>query len=879
MTGSTSVVDFLAKLTVHTTEVAGSVAAFGSGALGDRLLLDGPVYTCFLAIVHILCGAVNTTDYANNSPIFSIANSIIDALSCVLVLLCGRLAFGRKAGLIAALLLSVYPASVLNTRLCYSELFVYFLLLLWSTAALALSSSIESSKRVASCGLSFTLGAVSVFLLLAKSFFAPLPVLGLFIVLGQKDIFTKGKTLFPCLATMIAGAAIVMAPWLWFTHEITGRFTPWVNRAPGYNLFVGNQLYTDGWRTWPAQDGIPNEASEAFKSLGKNFAGDPAQFSALQLRKISRLWAGVWNDFQHRFFGIGWQAQNVFHDLILTFAAIGFILSFKETSQKRRAALVFSVFATYHSLYAGFEPVARYAVSAMPFACLLAGAALAGLADPLRNKRFWTLLFFSAGFFTALDKHFSLIPQLFSALPTEMWTPVALLDGAVWLCLWSGLAVLVLQVLEAPNKLQRLAVWLMAFTLGTISAANLAYDPARTEWSAMLKKSGDGVSADIVLPNDIKNPPAIAYLLVDMQADMPAPQVTVTVNEKNIGAPLPVLQLMKDRSDASEIFALQAQAMMVDPRSYRGWWAFPVPITYLSPNTPNKISILAKSEEGIEFSPVRVFGSYPTTDEELNLSKTVGEDGAPPTAVSSILLPSINKFSWVKGFVTIDRRDPRPYERFSVKGAVRNCQLHAQHGDDLRDLSGQWGRQFGAYRMRLYLPPDTIPPFDLGWWSPDSEELFTKKEEVLILGGDPNTMSLTTAPVPVPAPIGNGAFYSFSCELEKTKQTSIGAITIIFSGVGNDGREVTFSSPWTPTALTLEKNGWQKFSFVDRVPENIRNAHDVKAKIMISPFAADRLFLHKKNALRDSVKARNISLRLIKKYAPPLSPINEAYLY
>lgn len=879
LTCSSGFADFLARLTIHTSEVAGGVATFGSGALGDRLLLDGPVYTCFLAIVHILSGIVTTTDYANNSRIFCVANSIVDAFSCMLVFLCGRMAFGRKAGLIGALLLSVYPASVLNTRLCYGELFTYFLFLLWSTAALGLRRSFENSQAVLSCALSFVLGAVSVLILLAKSVFAPLPVLGILILLGRRETISNGKVLFPCVASVIAGAAIIMAPWLWFTHEVTGKFTPWVNRAPGYNLFVGNQLYTDGWRTWPAQDGIPNDAGDAFKSLGKNFAEDPVQFSALQLRKVSRLWGGVWNDFQHRFFGIGWQAQNVFHNLILAFAAIGFIGSLKATVQVRRAALVFATFALFHSLYAGFEPVARYAISAMPFACLLAGSGLASLAKPLIDKRFWMLLVLSGAFFTALDKHVSFIPQLFSAIPTDMWTPIALLDGAAWLALWAVVAILVLQILESPTKLQRGIVWAFAIILGTVSVANLAYDPARTEWSAELKQSGDGVSADIILPSDLKNPPAIAYLLVDMQTDFPAPQLTVTVNEKNVSAPLPVLQLMKNRSDASEIFALQAQAMMVDPRSYRGWWAFPVPITYLSPSSPNRISILAKLEEGTKFAPVKIFGSYPTTVEELNASRADGGDGAVAQATRRVLMPSINKFSWVKGFVTIDRRDPRPYERLRVKGVVRNCQWHNKKGINAHDLSAHSGRQFGSYRLCLYLPPDTTPPFDLNEWSPEGEELFAKNEEVTISGGDPATMSLTTAPVQLPAQLGDSAFYSFSCEFEKTKQKNIGAVAVTLTGTDKTGGEVKFSSPWAPTAMTLRHKGWQKFSFSDRVPEAIQNARDVTASIMISPFAADRLFLHRKNALRDTVKVRNLSLRVYRKYAPPLSPIDEAHLY
>jgi hypothetical protein len=410
-----------------------------------------------------------------------------------------------------------------------------------------------------------------------------------------------------------------------------------------------------------------------------------------------------------------------------------------------------------------------------------------------------------------------------------------------------------------------------------ISIANLVYDPAKTEWTTELRRSGDGVSADIVLPGDLKEPPPIAYLLVDMQTEMPGPQVTVTVNEKVIGAPLPVLQLMKNRSDASEIFALQGQAMLVDPRSFRSWWAFPVPITYLSPSSPNKISILAKVDDGVAFSPVKVFGAYPTSNEELELTKSADHTGLYQSG-RSICIPSINKFSWVKGFVTIDRRDPRPYEVLKVKGSVRNSLWHTSAGTNTADLSEAGGRQFGAYRMRLYMPPNTTPDFDLTEWSDQSESLYLKNDEVTISGGDPTTMSLTAAPVVLPS-ITASSIYSLECELRPVRQKDIGAITVTLTAIDKQGREVRYSSGWAPTALSLNSKGWQRFRFTDSVPESFRNARDLKATVMISPFAADRLFLHRKNALRDNLKVRNLSLRFYKQYAPPLSFVDEAYLF
>lgn len=977
MTTSTGLADFLAKLTVHTTEVAGSVATFGSGALGDRLLLDGPIYTFFLAIVHIISGIVNTTDYANNSKIICVANSIVDALSCVLLYVCGRLSFGRRAGLVAALLLAVYPASILNTRLAYSELFTYFLLLLWSALALGLRNSLPNtgddtgataksadgersetgSKSAATLVLAFLLGSVSVLILLARSFFAPLPALGLIILFATKRRVGK---LLPAASTLIAGAAIVMAPWLWFTHEVTGKYLPWVNRAPGYNLFVGNQLDTDGWRTWPAQSGIPNEAGEAVRSISKNFSTDPVQFSALILRKVSRLWAGVWNDFQHRIFGIPWQAQNVFHDLILLFGSIGFIISMRRSSRTRRPGLVFALFAIYHSLYACFEPVARYAITAMPFLSLLAAycLTLAGKASssddgkalssddgkassskegkpsssedekhlrdsnsaarkPCCDKNFWALTVFAGTFFALLNMHVSLIPLLFAILPTDQFLPIQLLGMAVWVLLWGVLGFAVHKFARFEGRLQRVALSGATSVLALISIANFVFDPARSEWSAELKSEGDSINCELELPATT----AIAsgangYLLIDMQSCMPAPAVKVSINNHILMPPMPVLQLMQGRDDASEVFALQAQAMTMDPRAFRHWWAFPLPVAYLDSNRVNVVSIRPIVRDG-KITPVKVFGNYPDVGSSSGLSGGTIASTVQESCVKTSM-PSINKFSWVKGFVTIDRRDPRPYEVLTVRGVTRNCEFRdktdgaktdgnasSRNPSSRSDLSARLGRQFGAYRVRLYMPPHTAagasPSSSFDPNTPRSladattassptappsspvepqQTVFERKEESLVTGGDPSTMNLTGSPVSLSLRPGLlNCAYSFSCELQPTKQKTIGGVSITFKGKDERGHEVKWTSPWTPAAMRLESGDWQTYSFTEMVPEEVATARDITVSVLCSPFAADRLFLHRKNALRDSVKVRNVSLRFLHDYAPKITSVDDKYLY
>lgn len=870
-TSAASFPDFLTKLTVHTSEVTGSVATFGSGALADRLLLDGPIYTSFLAKVHILTGIVGSTDYAQNSNIFSVANSLVDATSCVLIYVCGRLAFSHKAGLIAALLFSIYPAAILNSRLCYSELFTYFLLLLWTTCALCLYRRSEAGVLV-KVSLSFFIGVTSILLVLARSVFAPLPLLALTVLFVPPPSQWKDRinlrSVGYSLAAMIVGGALMMAPWLWFTHQVTGKFVPWVNRAPGYNLFVGNQLYTDGWRTWPAQPGIPNETGDALKSLSANFASDPLRFSGLLLRKESRLWAGVWNDFRHKCFGLSWQAQNVFQDLALLFSLIGLVTAVRAPEAAvRRPAIVFAMFALYHSVYGCFEPVARYAITAMPFVFILAGRCFDRSPSPCRTPSFIALLLFSSVFFCLLNCHFSFIPLCFSILPTDQTLPVAIIDFVLWFAGWLVLCMLVIKQLNDAKWWQAAIVWSSAALMTIITGSSLLFDPARFEWSAELKSANDTAQAEISVSENAGNTSAVAYLLVDLRSEFSTPSVNASINGVVTAPPIPVLQLMDDRDDAAGIYSLQAQAMGVDPRSFRHWWAFPFPTKLISTSSPNKVAVSFQANDGVSSPPIRVFGDYRSTAEESRPKQ----------------IPSINKFSWVKGFVTIDRRDPRPYEEIKPKGKIKNCAFHKDKGNNSSDLSSSIGRQFGSYRMFLYLPPNATPSVVETLTTEDQSILFQRKEVRLAAGGDPSTMLINSEPIKIPQG-SNSAFYMLTCELQAVKRRAIGGVSVTFKSndknVQKEARTgTTWSSPWSPTSLELPDKTWQRFTFFGRIPEDISKQADTTASIMVSPFSADRLFLHHKEALRDTVKVRNVELRYLPHFVPKVLAVDGDRLY
>ncbi len=880
---------FLSSLTAHTTTSAGSVGAFGSSALADRLLLDGPVYTSFLAIVQLVSGIAQSTDFANHARTFGSFNAVIDALCCMLVYLAGRKAFGNRAGLVAAVLMCVYPPAIINTMLCYAEPFSYFLLTLWVVLAFHLQSSLASRRK--SLGIGLAIGCTSALIMLSRSIFFPLPAMALLILIfmqikgnWQADsvespgtapgniqktstIADRIKPYGLPLAAMAAGALLVMVPWIIFTHSITGKFTPWVNRAPGYNLYVGNQVRTDGWRTWPAHEGICNDMEGAIASVGKNCQSDPSRFSGLLLRKMSRLWAGVWNDFKYPVYKLSWMGQNLLHDSILLLAATGMLLLFEWRTQDPKRyhyGVILSFLALYHCLYACFEPVARYAISAMPFAILLAGHTIdLSLKNSARRICLLGLLIYGLVFFATLDSHFSFVPVLMSVVPSFL---ARIIDALLWICGWTGLCVCILWLFGHFNSERGTSIGTLAILspltclMALTSISALAFDPARFEWACPLAEGGS-IALQLETPSVDRNScRPCAYLLVDLRSETGSPDVEASVNGTKTAPPLPLYQLMPQRGDAAEIYSLQGQVMNCDPRAFRQWWVFPFSTHLLKDTNVNEITI----------SPSRPITGASKTPRSSNNITIFGDYGPDSSELSLDSQPSLIKFSWVKGFVTIDRRDPRIYEPMANKGKSKNPQLITDGKSEDKDLSECPGRQTGTYRVHLMVvpkenstsaaapPPQTVTQN----FSGDEVAIFESAKEMLVSGGDPRTMVPASTPISVPPGI-NAAAYNISCEFLSPKQKTIGGIQVTFTGRSEDGSGKSWTSAWTPTALEVASGAWQRFSFSDLIPAEISNLQELKASLLISPFPPDRLFLHRKKAIKESIGVRKLKVSVL----------------
>jgi len=76
-----------------------------------------------------------------------------------------------------------------------------------------------------------------------------------------------------------------------------------------------------------------------------------------------------------------------------------------------------------------------------------------------------------------------------------------------------------------------------------------------------------------------------------------------------------------------------------------------------------------------------------------------------------------------------------------------------------------------------------------------------------------------------------------------------------------------YSSIWQPSCLRLNQ-GWEDFDFKTVLPSNTDGWQNLRAHLLLSPYPGDRLYLHHKEALKDSIFVRKLKIEIL----PPAIP-------
>lgn len=920
---SPSIPAFLEKLYKPQVVADHILTSMTSMNLTDRLLIDGPVFSGYLALTEWLVGVDPL------HPVFDtyarqicFINSVVDALACVLVYLGGRLAFNRRVGLIAGLLYAFYPGAIINTQHCYSESFSCFVLAAWVAVTLAVTLRHRKSG-LPDLTSWFSLGLVSALLMLVKPVFAILPALAACEIIGLRWLSRRsrpgdepentvadnrprnpaaindqlrsstlpgandrpgGLSLSPAIfakaGLLLAGLMLILMPWMLFNKAATGQMTILVNRVPSYNIFHGNQMSTDGWRVYPYIGCFPGNTGAVVQAVLVDAAKEPAAFIALQMKKVARLWSGVWNEYHYALFGVPLEQQSLVHQLLLLLALPGALVAiagskYWRLSRPVQSGVLLLSIAVFHFVYLPFEAISRYAITAMPAVVILAAYMLARSMSKSSSRRLLVVLLICASItFTMLALSGQLSTWLSAWLPTAV---VSLSPTIVWFA--GALCTLVLTLLscrllamEIPAARLRLVTGVVASAALLVTSvafcyAHFSYD--WREWRAPI--SGSLVAKQVIkLPCDLAGKQSgTAFLLLDLGSETLVPPVVATVNGTTLNdKAFPLAQLQSGNRDIILCLAIQGQGMGLDLRSFRHWWVIPVPAALLRAGQPNEVTVSAP--------PGQTITLYGDTIPEGEKANPPTDDGK--TEDGTRFLPSLLSYSYTKGFTTFDYRDPRVFEPITVHGLTLQSSLSDRANEN--DLSVAAGKQSGAYRIRILVPitntGERLPFVDLPQSLADQViagpfKFGSALKPFNIDGRDPSTFSPAGSPVALTCALAQGTRFYFTSRMRSVHGSSPAFVSLNFTGTNSSGSSVVWNSSWQPIGIQLSRTEWKTTSFGDIIPSDVLKLRDLRVSVLISPFQPDYLFLKRKEALKSAIQVQDASMVLLRPLPIPES--------
>ncbi|MDZ4838110.1 MAG: hypothetical protein SGJ27_30375 [Candidatus Melainabacteria bacterium] len=420
---------------------SGVYNAFTSDKLVDRVLTDGAIFPIYLAGVEAIAGLdTKNPQYEKIAIKASLANSLLDSATCVLIFLLGALLFGFAPGALAAALYAFYPPAIVNTQWCMSETFCSFMLVssIYCLARFLMVPPNLVARRILWGTIT---GVVSGLTILARSAFPVfVPLICIAAFAGSRS---RTTLLSPApIIALVLSFLLTILPWCLYTQMALGQPRLTTNRLPAYNVVSGNLASIDGYTPFPSTVRFPEEMKEAVIMVAAEAREKPVEFLLLEMKKVARLWSSVWNDCKYSVLGFNASAQNVFHQLMLFLALCwGFIVVGRTKRHLTDGELLgtwltFSVIAV-HFIYLAFIALSRYAFTAMPFVILAASAALCywlRSGETARKRLAIVLTSFVA--VSALTNEFRSFSQFVCAIVPETWW----FQFAPWLT--SGVAIL-----------------------------------------------------------------------------------------------------------------------------------------------------------------------------------------------------------------------------------------------------------------------------------------------------------------------------------------------------------------------------------------------------------------------------------------------------
>lgn len=804
--------------------------------------ISGLTFPLFLALCYTIAGS--PVDLLNwQIPLF--AQSLVSALTCGLIAAAAGLCFGRPTGYLAGLIAIFYPAFIVNSGRLYSETFAVFLLS--AVIYLTVSGFCQTQNLAAIFQTSFVNGLSACALQLTRSVMVVLSAALVPIAFIQHG-FRKGLI---AVAGLLLGFALFAAPWLAFTKLAFGTPTLVVDRVGHYNFFIGNNIDTQGWLSFPYPDGRGVDEKPMMELVKERIEKNPRRWFQLMFDKPLRLFKFPWNDFRTAIGPFEFSSQVLFHQVVIVLAFIGAALGFlsarktndpdfgyersKSVTKDSAGAKLFLLFTfAINCAYLFFITVPRYNLTAMPVVMILAAAGVVALLK-LFTVRGGALCSVSI-VFAAVVMFCAGTLDITSAFATA-FGPRAVFWGLFFkqtlltlaaLGLFAFMAAAVSAIApKTPFQTKRAPGAGFAYTVimvAAITALPLCIAPVSAngrwyEWACPINNQGEFITQDIAIPAAVR--PNLMnrqlYLLIDTNGQSSASSLNVQVNGRPLSAPIiPSISLTEDFSrlvpargsymrEGEWVFGSLTESAEMKNGDLRQWFLLPLPTNIVAPNT-NALRIkITKSNS----TPATIFGAYASEKEERKI-------------------PSVGLYSWEKAFYGVENpsglSDTRYDERISGAGFV----------DSDNDLSPSRGLQTGSYNIRLLAGlPATKQASNRDVYT---VELSRQNNMLTPLGSKftsaalvPDSKGIETIVFANPASYAPDDLWFIRCS-GKVRRTA-GSATIDTT-LSADYPGKVYRSPWAPKIACTDQ--WTTFDFaVPLQPSALGTLRDIRFEMQI----------------------------------------------
>ena len=708
-------------------------------SLSFYLMLDGPILPAMGMLAFFLA---NKFPSAADSSVLVTMQCAIQAFgSLYIFLLTRRLFKSPKVALLAALGWTTYPAAIVSCNMFLTEPLACTLSLALihhlsylvpdfdskfcgllmrkadpaentSSQAASLDDNAESSistmpplaqkhklTELANCFFAGTLWSMFALLkpamLPASTIVFGMALVSKFISHEKND---SVKTAFAAKliapATAIAGALVVILPWVAFAYVTTKQITIIPSRRPVYNILQGCVLEGDGWGWYPTHPVamMHDDAESAPAVMVSLIDADPAGFANLALRKITRFWNMPWNDYRYKILGLPFKLQALYQTLITLSGIAGLVVLMSQLATGRYKskeiflALSISILLLGHLIYVPFEGISRYGFTAMPF-IIICAVALFRQAASGGWRRVATV--FAALALCTLTFKSDPVPFLM-----ELVHKIEIASAIQSAFRITAIALLVFVSYKASNfeKQQRDAKLMFAllaslfFLVGTFVCGAFALSMNETHiWAATLKDNWQierSVLVDELPEPSTQGAPDWALVLVDGNENIG--QAKILVNGEEIKGKLSsIYQFDAQHYDLEDWLNQFASLTRKPPDAVPRWRAIEIPLQSLKKGW-NQIRLQA---------PVQGQGKI-----------TVYGDYEPRSSKGKIVMPFWQEVSPGKFFNdSEDRTDSRIVQRTYSETVPSKSSFLQEPYLKRGDLSNAAGLQTGEYRIFLML--------------------------------------------------------------------------------------------------------------------------------------------------------------------------------